>query len=101
MGVPRGRRSGPGVYSRPVGGGSASITFLFLLNAAFRRDTTTPPILNLVCFWLRQLPLANVPATVAGLRANGAFVAIIVAESLLTILGEIVFRRGNWERHAA
>ena len=32
---------------------------------------------------------------------NGAFVAIVVSESLLAILSVIVFRRGTWTTHAA
>ncbi len=64
-------------------------------------DTVTPSILNFICFWLLQLPLAYLLATGTSLQANGAFVAIVVSETLLTILGVIVFRRGKWKQHAA
>jgi len=60
-------------------------------------DTTTPVILNLICFWLLQIPLAFWLATETSLGPNGAFIAIVVAESLLTILATIVFRKGTWK----
>lgn len=64
-------------------------------------DTVTPATMNFICFWLVQIPLAFVLATRTGLEPNGAFVAIVVSESLLTVLSVLVFRRGNWKRHAA
>ncbi len=60
-------------------------------------DTTTPVVLNLICFWLLQIPLAYWLATETQLGPNGAFVAIVVAESLLTVLAAIMFRKGTWK----
>lgn len=60
-------------------------------------DTFTPAILNLICFWIVQIPLAYLLATRTGLEPNGAFIAIVVSESLLTIMSVLVFRRGNWK----
>lgn len=59
-------------------------------------DTRTPSILNFIVFWLMQIPLAYWLATGAGFGPNGVFMAIIVSESVLTILGVLVFRRGSW-----
>jgi len=59
-------------------------------------DTRTPSYLNLVCFWIVQIPLAYWLATAIGMGPNGVFLAIVVSESLLTILGVIMFRRGKW-----
>ena len=64
-------------------------------------DTATPAVLNFLCFWLVQIPLAYGLATQAALQSNGAFIAIVVSESLLTVLGVLVFRRGNWKHRAA
>lgn len=63
-------------------------------------DTTTPVVLNLICFWLVQIPAAFWLATKMSLGPNGAFIAIVVAESLLTILAAIMFRRGTWKLQA-
>jgi putative MATE family efflux protein len=64
-------------------------------------DTETPAILNAFCFWLLQIPLAYMLATRTELLSNGAFVAITISETLLTILAVIVFRRGRWRTHDA
>ena len=59
-------------------------------------DTGTPSFLNFICFWLVQIPLAYWLATSVGMGPNGVFLAIVVSESLLTILGVVVFRQGKW-----
>jgi len=59
-------------------------------------DTRTPSILNFIVFWLLQIPLAYWLATSAGWGPNGVFVAIVLSESVLTLLGVAVFRRGKW-----
>ena len=59
-------------------------------------DTRTPTGLNFICFWLTQIPLAYWLATSVGFGPNGVFLAIVISESILTILGVIVFRRGGW-----
>ena len=64
-------------------------------------DTGTPTAINFVCFWLLQIPLAYWLATSISLGPNGAFLAIVISESLLTVLSVIAFRRGGWQRMAA
>lgn len=59
-------------------------------------DTRTPSFMNFICFWMMQIPLAYWLATAAGLGPDGVFLSIVIAESVLTILGVLVFRRGNW-----
>jgi putative MATE family efflux protein len=59
-------------------------------------DTTTPSVMNFICFWLLQIPLAYWLATTAGFGPNGVFLAIVIAESLLTVMGVVVFRTGKW-----
>jgi putative MATE family efflux protein len=60
-------------------------------------DTRTPSILNFVCFWLIQIPLAYALATAADLGPHGVFWSIVISESILTFLGVLVFRRGRWK----
>ena len=60
-------------------------------------DTMTPTTLNLIAFWLVQIPLAYWLAEGVQLGPNGVFTAIVVSESLLTVLAVIVFRRGHWK----
>ncbi len=64
-------------------------------------DTVTPTIINLICFWMLQIPLSYWLAANAGLGPNGVFLAMVISESLLTVLSVIVFRRGNWKNQLA
>jgi len=59
-------------------------------------DTRTPSLLNFICFWIVQIPLAYWLATAVGMGPNGVFLSIVVSESLLSVLGVIMFRRGGW-----
>lgn len=59
-------------------------------------DTTTPSIMNFICFWVLQIPLAYWLATAAGFGPNGVFLALVIAESLLTVMAVAVFRKGKW-----
>jgi Na+-driven multidrug efflux pump len=60
-------------------------------------DTFTPTVINLFCYWLFQIPLAYTLAILFKLGANGVFIAIPIAETLLTALAIIYFRRGRWK----
>jgi putative MATE family efflux protein len=60
-------------------------------------DTNTPTWLNLLCFWLLQLPLAYGLARWLALGPNGVFWAAAIAESTLAVFALLVFRRGAWK----
>jgi putative MATE family efflux protein len=60
-------------------------------------DTSTPLKINVIAFWLIEIPLAWFLALKAGLREEGVFIAILVAESLMTIMAWLVFRKGKWK----
>jgi putative MATE family efflux protein len=60
-------------------------------------DTKTPTIINLFGFWLFQIPLAYLLAKVAGLGPTGVFIAIPVAETAITIVAWIMFKKGRWK----
>ena len=64
-------------------------------------DTVTPTVINLICFWMLQIPLSYWLATTVELGPNGVFLAMVISESLLTVLSVIVFRRGNWKHQQA
>lgn len=60
-------------------------------------DTDTPTLINFICFWVIEIPLAYLLALSLGMEEAGIFYAIVVAESLLGIIGVMVFRRGTWK----
>ena len=64
-------------------------------------DTRTPSVMNFLCFWIVQIPIAYWLATAAGLGPNGVFVAIVVSETLLTAIAWLYFRRGKWKTQEA
>jgi len=61
-------------------------------------DTTTPTVINFFCYWLFQIPLAFALASWTTLGATGVLIAITVAESLIAVVGVLVFRRGRWKK---
>ncbi len=63
-------------------------------------DTMTPTKINFFCYWMCQIPLAYCLAIVFALGPVGVFLAITLAESLMAVVGVIVFRRGGWKLKA-
>jgi Na+-driven multidrug efflux pump len=60
-------------------------------------DTFTPTILNLICFWMLEIPLAWFLALHLGYEFEGVFYAVFVAESILSLLGLAMIKRGKWK----
>jgi putative MATE family efflux protein len=60
-------------------------------------DTTTPTIMNFFLFWLLEIPLALFLSFKLDMRETGVFLSIITAESLLGVVGMILFKRGRWK----
>lgn len=60
-------------------------------------DTNTPTWINFFCFWLLEIPLAYTLSLVMGFGEYGVFFAILSAETVMTILAVILFRRGRWK----
>ena len=60
-------------------------------------DTRTPTVLNIVCFWLWEIPLAWILAKPLGFGPVGVFIAITVAFSTLAVVSAAIFRRGKWK----
>jgi putative MATE family efflux protein len=61
-------------------------------------DTRTPMIINIVCYWLWQIPLAYVLALGTGMHTKGVYLAVAVSEVTLAVIGVLVFRRGTWKQ---
>jgi putative MATE family efflux protein len=61
-------------------------------------DTRTPTILNFFAFWTFQIPLAYILAVSLKMGPTGLFIAIVLAESLLTVAAIYFFRKGKWKK---
>jgi putative MATE family efflux protein len=60
-------------------------------------DTKTPTVINFICFWLFQIPLAYLLAKGLDLKSTGAFIAIPVAETLIALMAWYYFKNGKWK----
>ncbi|WP_020601050.1 MATE family efflux transporter [Spirosoma panaciterrae] len=60
-------------------------------------DTRTPTIMNIVCFWLIEIPLAYTLDNVLGWGPPGVFWSVAISETLLAVIAILVFRRGRWK----
>ncbi|QRN93614.1 MATE family efflux transporter [Archangium violaceum] len=60
-------------------------------------DTTTPTVINLLCSWMLQLPLAYLLSRTMGLGPSGVFLAIALGYCALGTLSAVFFRRGRWK----
>ncbi|HEX6049481.1 MAG TPA: MATE family efflux transporter [Gemmatimonadaceae bacterium] len=79
--------------------GFALYAYGMVLSQAFNGagDTWTPTLLNLIAFWLFEIPLAYALAVVFGVGPHGAFIAIASAFSVFAVMAIAMFRRGTWK----
>jgi len=60
-------------------------------------DSLTPTWLNVICFWILEIPLAYIMAITLALGPVGVFASVAISESILAVLCAIIFQRGNWK----
>jgi putative MATE family efflux protein len=63
-------------------------------------DTGTPTRINVVAYWVVQIPLAWLLAHTLQLGPNGLFGAVSVAEVVLSAMAIALFREGKWKQAA-
>jgi Na+-driven multidrug efflux pump len=60
-------------------------------------DTLTPTIINAICFWMIEIPLAYLLAIHMNIGETGVFYSIIIAESFMALIAYWVFKQGKWK----
>ena len=60
-------------------------------------DTVTPTKINLVFFWLIEIPLSYIMAKTLGMGYLGVFWAIFIAETAVGLFTLWLFTRGKWK----
>ncbi len=60
-------------------------------------DTRTPFFVNIFAFWLIEIPLAWFLSIILKMEQNGVFIAIVIAESVMTLLILYFFKKGRWK----
>lgn len=61
-------------------------------------DTWTPTMINFFGFWLFQIPLAYLLSKYYKMGPTGVFIAIPIAETAITLVSIILYKRGKWKR---
>jgi Na+-driven multidrug efflux pump len=85
---------------RIVSYGNLGYAYFMVMMQAFNGagDTITPTIVNFFGFWLLEIPLAYVLAKNLGMKSNGVFASIAIAESAMAAASAILFRQGKWKQ---
>lgn len=60
-------------------------------------DTITPTKINLVFFWLIQIPLSYFMSTILGMNVEGVFWAIFISETSVGLFTLWLFKKGKWK----
>lgn len=60
-------------------------------------DTKTPTLINILCFWVVEIPLAYILAQQLNWGPEGVFWSVAFSETLLAVLAILIFRRGRWK----
>ena len=60
-------------------------------------DTWTPTWVNFFGFWMFQIPFAYFLSKHLGMGPKGVFISIPAAETLITIVAFILFKKGKWK----
>lgn len=60
-------------------------------------DTWTPTYINLLIYWIIEIPLAYTLAYYYGMGPYGVFWAITISFSLLAVVSALLFKRGKWK----
>jgi Na+-driven multidrug efflux pump len=85
---------------RTFASGNVAYAWVMVMLQAFNGagDTVTPTIVYFIGFWVFELPLAWALATRLHLRAEGAFLSVVVAECLIAVASIVLFRQGRWKK---
>jgi putative MATE family efflux protein len=60
-------------------------------------DTVTPTWINVIAYWLIQVPTAVLLALYLGWATAGVFWSVVIGESAMALVALLVFRRGRWK----
>lgn len=60
-------------------------------------DTKTPTLINIVFFWMMQIPLSYFLATTLGWKHSGVFWGVFVSETGVGLFTLWLFSRGKWK----
>lgn len=82
--------------------GQVFAAYAMVFGSAFNGagDTDTPTYINLICYWMFELPVAYWLAHVVGWGTTGVYVAVAASSVVWASVGYLLFRRGKWKTRA-
>jgi putative MATE family efflux protein len=85
---------------RIISYGNIGYAYLMVTLQAFNGagDPVTPTIVYFFGFWLLEIPLAYWLAIPVGLRSNGVYISIVIAECSIAVASIILFKQGRWKK---
>jgi putative MATE family efflux protein len=80
--------------------GNMAYAFGMVMLQAFNGagDTRTPTVVFFFGYWLIEIPVAYALAVPAGMQSKGAYLSILIAESVIAAASAVLFRRGRWKQ---
>jgi putative MATE family efflux protein len=80
--------------------GNVGYAYAMVMLQAFNGagDTLTPTFVNFFGFWVLELPLGWWLAVKGGMRQEGAFLSIVVAECAIAAASIVLFKGGRWKK---
>lgn len=84
---------------RIVAAGFPFYAYGMVITAAFNGAGAvwTPTVINILCFWLFEIPLAWFLAYPMEMGPTGVFISIAVSYASLAVVSALWFRRGTWK----
>lgn len=79
--------------------GNIAYAYVMVMLQAFNGsgDTVTPTFVYFFGFWVLELPVAWGMAKGLHMGPEGAFLAVVIAESAIAVASIILFKRGKWK----
>lgn len=59
--------------------------------------TEIPIVINIICFWLIQIPVAYFLGLKTSCNEIGVYIAIVAGDFMVTLIGLILFLQGKWK----
>ena len=84
---------------RIISAGFPFYAYGYVLTQAFNGsgDTVTPTWINIGCLWLGEIPLSYLLGRTAGMGPAGAFWAVAIAFTIMSLVSAVLFRTGRWK----
>ena len=60
-------------------------------------DTRTPTLVNILCFWLLEIPLGYFLGVVQAFGLAGVCWAVAISETVLAVILMVLFKKGKWK----